>query len=526
MTHAKLLALVTLAGCLDATNPDAELVVRRIATDETGTTHVRYARQIGGLDVVAGDVIAKADGVVPEVASVEATTAELDVDTAGAIVLADPRFVDRAITAAREVYVQTPAALHHAFEIAAQSTEDEASDKVYVDALDGEIVAVHPQIAYARDRRLYSAEHGWSLPGTLIASEGFTSGIKYDLEGQAAFANAGAFYDAFASFFGRDSYDNAGAQIKATIRYGSNYCNAYWNGSQVVLGSGSACGSFAQAPDVVAHELSHGIVTSESGLVLSGESGAIAESLADIFGAFVEAYLDGGKTGTLRTSSGTWLIGEDLESGAVRDLCHPTADGGYDWYASSLDWSSLHRGAGIGNVAFCVLARGSTAAGRGGVPVTGIGMEKAVRLFYWALQYQLTPNATYSDLRAATVRAAEALGYSTAERQSIRDAWRSVNVGVVALTSTVSLATQEQRVFDFYAYAGDQFVITTTGTSGDADLYVKYGSQPTLTSWDYRSYGSTSNETITIANAWQGRYYILLHGYSAATNVKLTVRRY
>src|SRR5688572_18737881 len=146
----------------------------------------------------------------------------------------------------------------------------------------------------AENRSVYSANHGTSLPGTLRKSEGQAPNSDADVE--SAYANTGAFYEAFYNFWGRDSYDGLGARITSTVHYSNNYCNAFWNGSQLVFGDGNGidCLSLATSVDHTAHELTHAITERESGLIYAGESGGINESMSDIFGAFVEAWVDGG----------------------------------------------------------------------------------------------------------------------------------------------------------------------------------------------------------------------------------------
>ena len=65
-------------------------------------------------------------------------------------------------------------------------------------------------------------------------------------------------------------------------------------------------------------------------------------------------------------------------------------------------------------------------------------------------------------------------------------------------------------------------VFTMSGGSGDADLYVRFGSQPTTSSYDCRPYQSGNNESCPIANAQEGTYYLMLQGYSAYSGVSLT----
>ena len=65
-----------------------------------------------------------------------------------------------------------------------------------------------------------------------------------------------------------------------------------------------------------------------------------------------------------------------------------------------------------------------------------------------------------------------------------------------------------------------QFVLSAG--SGDADMYVRYGSQPTLNDWDCRPYRNGNEETCTISNIQAGTYHVMLVGYNAYTNTTLT----
>lgn len=63
---------------------------------------------------------------------------------------------------------------------------------------------------------------------------------------------------------------------------------------------------------------------------------------------------------------------------------------------------------------------------------------------------------------------------------------------------------------------------TTTGGSGDADLYVKFGAQPTTSSYECRSWNSGNSETCTISNVQAGTYHVMLNAYSAYSGMSLT----
>ena len=174
-------------------------------------------------------------------------------------------------------------------------------DKVYVDVDSGTIVGVHPQIHSGLNRSVYSANNGTSLPGTLRRSEG--QAATSDLDVNAAYDGTGDTYNAYRNFWNRDSYDNAGAMLRSTVHYSSNYCNAFWNGTQMVYGDGNiaqGCSPLARSVDITAHELTHAVTENESGLIYSGESGGLNEAMSDIFGAFTQAWVDGGRSGVAR----------------------------------------------------------------------------------------------------------------------------------------------------------------------------------------------------------------------------------
>ncbi|WP_158635347.1 proprotein convertase P-domain-containing protein, partial [Luteimonas cucumeris] len=87
----------------------------------------------------------------------------------------------------------------------------------------------------------------------------------------------------------------------------------------------------------------------------------------------------------------------------------------------------------------------------------------------------------------------------------------------------ISGASKSNQYFTLVVPAGaSNLRFVTSGGSGDADLYAKFGSQPSTTSFDCRSEGSTSAETCTISNVQAGTYHVLVHAWSAISNVTLT----
>ncbi|MRX28265.1 S8 family peptidase [Kangiella sp. HZ709] len=79
-----------------------------------------------------------------------------------------------------------------------------------------------------------------------------------------------------------------------------------------------------------------------------------------------------------------------------------------------------------------------------------------------------------------------------------------------------------QQFFTLEVPAGrSQVSISISGGSGDADLYVRYGSNPTTSSYDCRPYRNGNSETCTL-NAQAGTYYVMLRGYRAYSGVSLS----
>ncbi len=92
----------------------------------------------------------------------------------------------------------------------------------------------------------------------------------------------------------------------------------------------------------------------------------------------------------------------------------------------------------------------------------------------------------------------------------------------VPVTGIAGAAGSEQRWTMLVPSDSTALKFTTSGGSGDADLYVKYGSAPTTTSYDCRSTGSSNAETCNLTAAIPGTWHVLVKGYSAFSGMSLT----
>jgi vibriolysin len=533
----------------------AELALRRVIIDERGARHYRYDQRLGGLDVIGGDLAIHVDAAGAifgangtargEPARAPGATA-ISEAAARRAVAGDARWADLpdlAIAGSRRVYLQTAAGpLHEAYELIALGMrgDEPVRDQVYVDAARGEVLAAHPTIQHALNRKIHSANHTTSLPGTLQRIE--LQAPTGDLDVDAAYDNIGDTRDAYVLFWNRDTFPSPQT---ASVHYSVNYCSAFWNGTQMVYGDGApaqSCFAPARAVDVTAHELTHVITSQDSGLVYTGEPGGLNESYSDIFGAFVEAYVDGGRTGALSTAADVFLIGDTVMPPFFRSLCDPAADGASrDVWSSTLGSVDVHYSSGPNNLAFCLLAKGGQhPRGKTTNNVPAIGMDKAIRILYRAQNTLLTSSSNYATMRTAAILAAQQLGYDQATQDAVACAYAAISVGTApaicpgaaapaVLQSGVPVTGLSNGVVGTMRYwslaiptAAASLAFTVGGGTGDVDLYVSFGTLPTETSYLCRPRLAGNSETCTFTPTSVGTYYVGLRTYAAYSGVTLT----
>ena len=118
-------------------------------------------------------------------------------------------------------------------------------------------------------------------------------------------------------------------------------------------------------------------------------------------------------------------------------------------------------------------------------------------------------------------------GYAAFSGVSLVATYFPVPETVTALTNGVPVpglsgAASSEKFYKIDVPAGQEFLtIETSGGTGDADLYVRKGSKPTSSSWDYRPYLVGNNEKVEIANPAAATWYIMVRGYQAYANVTL-----
>jgi Zn-dependent metalloprotease len=309
---------------------------------------------------------------------------------------------------------------------------------VMLDAHSGGTILNFNQVDNARNRLTYTLSGATSGSGTLVCNEAdpnCTAGGS-DTDAVNAHVYAGDTYDYYFNNLGRNSIDNAGMTLYSYVHYDVGYCNAFWDGYEMVYGDGC----FIVADDVVAHELTHGVTQYESNLVYSNQSGAINESLSDIFGEFMDLTNSKGNDG----ASVRWLMGEDTSLGAIRDMKTPANYSQPDkmsspyYYTGTSDNGGVHTNSGVGNKAAYLIADGAIF---NGYTVTGLGIPKAAHIFYEAQTNILLSNSNYYSLYLALNQACTNLvglyGITTSDCTQVNNATLATEMGTVSVVPTI-----------------------------------------------------------------------------------------
>lgn len=321
-------------------------------------------------------------------------------------------------------------------------------------------------------------------------------------------------YDFWKNIYNRNSYDDKGTMLKSYVHYRSvanaSLVNAFWNGSVMSYGDGNATTSILTSLDVCAHEIGHGVCSTTANLAYQNQSGAINEGLSDIWAACIEHY---GRTGTLAApfATGVWKIAEDLGTNPFRVMSAPLTRGNPDTYmgtnwtttgdegncnpTSNNDQCGVHNNSGVLNHWFYILTVGKSGTNNAPTPdtysVNGIGMEKSSQITYYAERDYLTPNATYMDMRNATLQVANNLYCgSSPEVIAVTNAWYAVNVGnqYVNYPTDISLKKIIQPL-TVACGASNNSTITfeNSGTNTITSVEISYsidGGTPTNLNWN------------------------------------------
>ncbi|NWF25133.1 M4 family metallopeptidase [Streptomyces sp. PKU-EA00015] len=463
-----------------------KLVVRDVVQDRDGTTHTRYERTYAGLPVLGGDlVVSRTAAGATESVSKASRAALKNVDTSAGIAPATAE--KQAVSAAKaEGSAETEAERAPrkviwladgrptlAYETVVGGLQHDGTPNelhVITDATTGEKLferqAVHNGTGNTQysgqvtlgtapsytltdtgrgNHKTYNLNRGTSGTGTLFsgADDIWGDGTPQNAETAGADAHYGAAltWDYYKNVHGRSGIRGDGVGAYSRVHYGNAYVNAFWSDSCFCMtyGDGANNTKPLTSIDVAAHEMTHGLTSNTAGLVYSGESGGLNEATSDIFAAAVEFYANNTK------DVGDYLVGEKIDirgnGTPLRYMDKPSKDGSSkDYWYSGIGNIDVHYSSGPANHWFYLLSEGSGAKTVNGVnydsptsdglPVTGIGRDKAALIWFKALTTKFSSRTDYAGARTGTIAVAtELYGATSAEVKSVTDAWAGINVG-------------------------------------------------------------------------------------------------
>jgi Zn-dependent metalloprotease len=266
-------------------------------------------------------------------------------------------------------------------------------------------------------------------------------GVKARFEGEAptgdpevnnVYDYTGEVRNFYKSVFHRNSIDAKGMKLLSTVNYGNNYENAFWNGSRMTYGRPGPDSPFRTFVllDVTAHEMTHGVTDADSPLRYWGQSGALSESLSDVFGELAQQ-----KALHQTADQASWLIGEGIwkdgiKGRALRDMRNPgtayddpktgkdpqPAD--MDHYVMTYsDNGGVHINSGIPNRAFALFA----------TKVGGNAWERPGEIWYETRKSFKSSLVFFDQFAYKTIETAKRLGYTDLVPR-LEEAWKEVGV--------------------------------------------------------------------------------------------------
>ncbi|WP_418959230.1 M4 family metallopeptidase [Streptomyces tritici] len=463
-----------------------KLVVRDVVKDRDGTTHTRYERTYAGLPVLGGDLIVaeSAAGVTQSVTkSSRAQLKNVDLSADVAPAAAEKQAVaaakaegskdSAAERAPRKVVWMAQGAPVLAYETVVGGLQHDGTPNelhVVTDARTGaklyEWQAIHTGTGNTQysgqvtlgtapsytltdtargNHKTYNLNRGTSGTGSLFtnSTDVWGNGTPQNLETAGADAHYGAAltWDYYKNVQGRNGIRGDGVGAYSRVHYGNAYVNAFWSDSCFCMTYGDGASNLKPLTsiDVAAHEMTHGVTSNTAGLVYSGESGGLNEATSDIFAAAVEFYANNAQ------DPGDYLVGEKIDirgnGTPLRYMDKPSKDGSSkDYWYSGIGSIDVHYSSGPANHWYYLLSEGSgTKTVNGvtydsptsdGLPVTGIGRDKASLIWFKALTTKFGSSTNYAGARTGTVAVAtELYGAGSPEVLAVEHAWAAINVG-------------------------------------------------------------------------------------------------
>ncbi len=462
---------------------DQSLTVRSVVTDRDGTRHVRYDRTVDGLPVVGGDlVVAKStDGIVKNshwnrgrAVAPETTRARVSNATASRTAAKAAGYRVDSSAAVLVVYASsgTPRLAWQVTTTGIRASRTPSTLKTWVDARTGKVIDSAETIEEGTGNTKYSGvvtlettagagvfrlrdshdnyttslNRATSGTGTEVTNtvDVFGNGATTDTRTAAADAQFGAqkTYEYYSATHNRAGIWNTGVGARSRVHYGTEYNNAFWDGTQMTYGDGVGNTRPLTAIDVAGHEMSHGVTENTAALRYRGESGGLNEATSDIFGTAVEFYAAATSTSS---DVGDYLIGEKIDINGngtpLRYMDKPSRDRrSADCWSRTVGRLDVHYSSGPLNHWFYLVSEGSGAKTLNGVTynsptcggapaVTGVGHAVGEKVWYRTLTTKLTSSSGYAAARNGAIASAKELyGRNSANCLAVQGAFTAIAV--------------------------------------------------------------------------------------------------
>lgn len=301
-------------------------------------------------------------------------------------------------------------------------------------------------------RTVFDCANGTFLPQATVArtEDGPASS---DDSVNRAFDGLGATREFFKDVFDRNSIDGRGMRLDGYVHQGVRYNNAFWDGREMVFGDGDGVlfTDFTMSLDVIGHELAHGVTEFTAGLEYHNQSGALNESMSDVFGSLVKQW-----SNKQTADAADWLIGAELftpgiDADALRSMKSPgkaydNPTFGRDPQPDHMskfvnlpdtddgDWGGVHINSGIPNKAFYLTAIG----------IGGYAWEAPGQIWYAALQASNSQTEFQEFADTTYVKASQIYGTGSAEQKAVLSAWKEVGIRISG-AHTLAVAERWRR---------------------------------------------------------------------------------
>jgi len=292
-----------------------------------------------------------------------------------------------------------------------------------------------------------------------------------DLVAIDAHYTTAAFYDMMVEHFGYSGVDGEGGSMNPVIHVDGedNYVNAFWDGENAYFGHGNCHNGPLTTLSVVAHEFTHGVTQYNSNLIYNEESGALNESLSDIFGKSLEYFVD--------NENFSWDLGPEFAlskfASTFRSMSDPNMQGNPKRYKGLYweDGADVHFNSGVLNHWFYLLVEGVTGDSEG-IPfaVNKMDIDEVLQVLFLCQTSYLTPSSDYPAMYEFTLLACEDLyGAGSPQYASMKEAWKAVGLPVeVSNEDVLDLSLSTTNFYNITCISEDFYslgvIISNLGT--------------------------------------------------------------